>query len=841
MKQVLVLGLDSQANDHEIGRLLWDGASLTAQPSDNPALQSLLEDEITDPRTRQTTTADSDPEQFLTLLSHRYRSAYLRVTEPEDVPETPQKLFGAIPQPPQVKSFSYFGKAGFTGEKPDSLGRKICYEEGKRVPCPKKDEEKPKKAPKKETSGSVDKGDKKPETASGGVAMGKVAEENARLRAQTTPDLKEYLDAIESEVERTRRHMPMKGSVQYRYMVNALKDSEAKANRIRKEIARREKQPKQPTIEPSPVTEQDDPERSEKIRRLNQSRKDVVKETVQLWDEMTTNEKQDVRKIFDDVEVSRRMIDLEDKISSDAEKEGKYGRELTDEEKDQIRDDVRRDSMNRRERGRDWAKAVQALVSNMTVDEYQKFSDKINDLRQQKDRTKAEESAEQEPTKPVGKPIYSGVVLDQPSRDKLLNGLKAAGVEVPTGLSDKTKESIKFHWKRSNYPLLLNNTVPGWEKEFPDAVSVDLSKEKDSEKIIEKMREAESAGKTILVSPPNPKNKEALQRLSRIIKAFGEDGVKVVVHSKDRSAAEMMNYNRDLMGRSISIDAKPNGWETVAHHMTTAFGDDSALPTDREGKLGTMKVVAYGELPGKVLAVKVASDVPSKNETPHITIAVNKDGGGQAKQSNEITNWTPLAKPIDLTGTQQTMREELDLGFTGTDALGREWRDGELVAKQEETKEGREPTKDTEAPKATMVTKTKPQTVDRAIAIVNRLGAFLKPNDIQQMQEYFAKEHNGDMDWCVAGGRFKIWKKSDGSFYITAQDYTSDEEQELAKQANAALNGDSEADIEKLPDVEKENLDREKRRAERDAAKKPAKKTPKKPTVKPSPIKNRKR
>jgi hypothetical protein len=46
---------------------------------------------------------------------------------------------------------------GFTGERPDKLGRRMCYRDGKRVPCPKKEGEIPKNPkPADENSGGVD-------------------------------------------------------------------------------------------------------------------------------------------------------------------------------------------------------------------------------------------------------------------------------------------------------------------------------------------------------------------------------------------------------------------------------------------------------------------------------------------------------------------------------------------------------------------------------------------------------------------------------------------------------------------------------------------------------------
>jgi len=52
----------------------------------------------------------------------------------------------------------------------------------------------------------------------------------------------------------------------------------------------------------------------------------------------------------------------------------------------------------------------------------------------------------------------------------------------------------------------------------------------------------------------------------------------------------------------------------------------------------------------KVMAAGVNTNVPSKNQIKHITIAVNRAGGGKPFHSNKLENWTPT-QPIELHGT----------------------------------------------------------------------------------------------------------------------------------------------------------------------------------------------
>ena len=89
----------------------------------------------------------------------------------------------------------------------------------------------------------------------------------------------------------------------------------------------------------------------------------------------------------------------------------------------------------------------------------------------------------------------------------------------------------------------------------------------------------------------------------------------------------------------------PNDWKIFAHHMTIVFGQ--GLPRDMEKYLGMkVKLVAteFG-LSDKVMAVKVEG-FHSKNDKPHITLAVDVESGGKPFHSNQITDWKPLSNVI---------------------------------------------------------------------------------------------------------------------------------------------------------------------------------------------------
>lgn len=104
---------------------------------------------------------------------------------------------------------------------------------------------------------------------------------------------------------------------------------------------------------------------------------------------------------------------------------------------------------------------------------------------------------------------------------------------------------------------------------------------------------------------------------------------------------------------NVLSDVIPKGWKIFAHHMTTVFGkpmDD----TDEYGKVVNLTATHVG-ISDMAMAVKV-DGYPSSNAIPHITVAVNVNGGGKPFMSNKITNWEPLPEEIGLSGvvTEQT-------------------------------------------------------------------------------------------------------------------------------------------------------------------------------------------
>lgn len=91
-------------------------------------------------------------------------------------------------------------------------------------------------------------------------------------------------------------------------------------------------------------------------------------------------------------------------------------------------------------------------------------------------------------------------------------------------------------------------------------------------------------------------------------------------------------------------DRIPEGWEIVAHHATLNMG---SFKGDRELLNSQQNLIVKSfAIDNKVCAVGVdmPENIPSKNANPHITIAVNRAGGGKPFDSNKL-DWSN-AEPI---------------------------------------------------------------------------------------------------------------------------------------------------------------------------------------------------
>jgi predicted kinase len=82
----------------------------------------------------------------------------------------------------------------------------------------------------------------------------------------------------------------------------------------------------------------------------------------------------------------------------------------------------------------------------------------------------------------------------------------------------------------------------------------------------------------------------------------------------------------------------PEGWIKYGHHMTINMG-----PLKDKSILGTKQYLVVNKvgISDMAMAVAVQSDIETKNEISHVTVAINPDGG-KPVMSNEITNWQDI-------------------------------------------------------------------------------------------------------------------------------------------------------------------------------------------------------
>ena len=111
----------------------------------------------------------------------------------------------------------------------------------------------------------------------------------------------------------------------------------------------------------------------------------------------------------------------------------------------------------------------------------------------------------------------------------------------------------------------------------------------------------------------------------------------------DSSQYKLKNTFKDLI---------PENWTIKCHHMTI---DPFSECADGIGESVNLMLTHFGRN-DKACAVKVVGyKGKTNNAFPHVTIAVNESNGGKAKDSNTITEWTPIRKHITLTGTIENL------------------------------------------------------------------------------------------------------------------------------------------------------------------------------------------
>jgi predicted kinase len=150
-----------------------------------------------------------------------------------------------------------------------------------------------------------------------------------------------------------------------------------------------------------------------------------------------------------------------------------------------------------------------------------------------------------------------------------------------------------------------------------------------------------------------------IEQMVNSYKSVGPLTLKKILESKD------MYPDSDILYSAVVLDDKsrnqllaaygkniPDGWKVFAHHMTIAFGKGVKNKEDL-GKTVTLKVTKVG-ISDMAYAVQVEG-YPSNNPIPHVTIAVNPNGG-KPVMSNDITNWIST-RGIEISGVVTNIKK----------------------------------------------------------------------------------------------------------------------------------------------------------------------------------------
>ena len=105
-------------------------------------------------------------------------------------------------------------------------------------------------------------------------------------------------------------------------------------------------------------------------------------------------------------------------------------------------------------------------------------------------------------------------------------------------------------------------------------------------------------------------------------------------------AVVLTDKSRSILLSKVS-NYIPEGWKTIAHHMTIQFGKSlEDVGIYDEGQTITLRVKKIG-ISNMAIAVEVEG-YKTFNNIPHITIAVNIKEGGKPFMSNKITDWEDI-------------------------------------------------------------------------------------------------------------------------------------------------------------------------------------------------------
>jgi predicted kinase len=129
--------------------------------------------------------------------------------------------------------------------------------------------------------------------------------------------------------------------------------------------------------------------------------------------------------------------------------------------------------------------------------------------------------------------------------------------------------------------------------------------------------------------------------IDKILQAENTNKPKKVLYS----AVVIDDVSRNMLLREFG-SIIPDDWKIFAHHMTITFGKG----VEDESELGKEVGLVVTEIGKSDMAIAVMVEgYPSSNKIPHITLAVNPDGG-KPFMSNQITDWEKSSR-LKIRGT----------------------------------------------------------------------------------------------------------------------------------------------------------------------------------------------
>ena len=133
---------------------------------------------------------------------------------------------------------------------------------------------------------------------------------------------------------------------------------------------------------------------------------------------------------------------------------------------------------------------------------------------------------------------------------------------------------------------------------------------------------------------------EQISRIQSMMGVINEDDKKTISYS-----AVVLDYESSESLLNKFNGEIPDGWKKYAHHMTIALGK----AVEDENLLGSSQTLTVTQIGKSDMAVAVRVEgFPSKNKIPHVTLAVNPEGG-KPFMSNKIEEWKDI-EPFEITG-----------------------------------------------------------------------------------------------------------------------------------------------------------------------------------------------